>query len=112
MVISCSLTVVLGGFSNNYLEARIGGSRCQACSSSPPSFHRDAPMIISIAMVKARGDVAQPALKPTSNDHHVLYSVVVLQNKKCWRKLLTRFVVVSCTWKRLKASQMTDVGMD
>lgn len=71
-------------------------------------------LLSSIAMVKARGEMVQPAIIPTSkNCCAVVYSVVVRQNCKSWYKyFLTRFVMVVGTWKKSKAVQRRECGMD
>lgn len=58
------LLVVIVVMSSMY--ALIGGSRSPLCSRSPPTNHREAQIIISIAIINASGDMAQPAIMPIS----------------------------------------------
>ena len=47
------------------MYALMGGSRRPGVSCSPPTTHRDARMITSMAMVKANGEMVHPAMMPT-----------------------------------------------
>uniref|UniRef100_UPI003AAC2FBD heat shock factor protein 2 n=1 Tax=Centroberyx gerrardi TaxID=166262 RepID=UPI003AAC2FBD len=70
-----ALVVVSVVISSMY--ALMGGSRRPGFSCSPPTTHRDAQMMTSMAMVKASGEMVHPAMMPTSRRcHAVVYSVL------------------------------------
>ncbi len=63
------------------MYARIGGRRIPFLVRSPPTTHLEALMMTSMAIVKARGEIVQPAMMPTSTRcHDVVKSAVVKHN--------------------------------
>ncbi len=77
-----ALVVVMVVMSSIY--ALIGGSRSPLFRRSPPTTQRDARIINSIAMVKASGEMVQPAIMPISkccqavvlSYHNFIYAII------------------------------------
>lgn len=87
-----------------FIYALIGG-RSKRCH---PTTHLDAWLIISIAMVNARGEIVQPTIIPISR----CCQAVVLQNWRFLKYVSTSFVMPSGTWKKLNAIQSIMCGTD
>lgn len=71
------------------MYALIGGRRRLVFISRPPTTHLDALMMSSFDIVKARGEMVQPATMPiVSCCQAVVFPCVVTQNWRSWKQAL------------------------
>lgn len=62
------------------MYARIGGSRSPFFVRSPPITHLEGLIMTSMAIVKARGEIVQPDIMPTSRRCHMLVKSGVVKH--------------------------------
>lgn len=75
---------------------------------TPPATHHETRIISSIAMVKASGEMVQPAIMPIPRHcQTVVLSWSVTQNWRSWQLAFTSLVMVSGTWKNIYCIDLT-----
>jgi hypothetical protein len=94
------------------IYAWIGGRRIPFLAHSAPT-HLEALMMTSLAIVKAMGEIVQPAVMPTFRRfHEVVKSAVMKHSCRSLKQAFTRLVMDDGTWKMLKDSQRRLWGTD